>query len=105
MTDTRSIARELREVADCLAGLAARLEEFEAAEAEAGSPDAGCLLGAKEVAERLSVPRTRVYALAREKRIGGVVRVGKQIRFERTALEEWIRQGGLGAQRILAEEE
>ncbi len=55
------------------------------------------LLTANEVAERLSLPKARVYALAREARIGGAVRIGRQIRFEPNALEEWIRQGGRAA--------
>ena len=52
------------------------------------------LLKAEEVAERLSLPKARVYALAREDRIGGVVRAGSQVRFDSQALEAWIRNGG-----------
>ncbi len=54
------------------------------------------LLNAQEVAERLSLPKARVYALAREGRIPGVVRLGlgSQIRFDSEVLEAWIRRGG-----------
>ncbi len=52
------------------------------------------LLKANAVAERLSLPKARVYALAREGRIGGVLRLGSQIRFDSRALEAWIREGG-----------
>ena len=52
------------------------------------------LLNAQEVAERLSLPKARVYALAREGRIPGVLRLGSQIRFDPQALEAWIRNGG-----------
>ena len=52
------------------------------------------LLTAGQVAERLRLPRARVYALARAGRIGGAVRIGSQVRFEAQALEAWIRDGG-----------
>ena len=52
------------------------------------------LLKAQEVAERLSLPKARVYTLAREGRIPGVLRLGSQIRFDPQALEAWIRNGG-----------
>ena len=52
------------------------------------------LLTAGQVAERLRLPRARVYALAREGRIGGVVKVGSQVRWNSQALEAWIRNGG-----------
>ena len=57
-------------------------------------PQTSKLLNAQEVAERLSLPKARVYALAREDRIGGVVRAGSQVRFDSQALEAWIRNGG-----------
>ena len=52
------------------------------------------LLKAEEVAERLSLPKARVYALAREGRIGGVVKVGSQVRWNSQALEAWVLNGG-----------
>lgn len=52
------------------------------------------LLTAREVSRRLGVPTSTVYGLAREGRIGGVVRVGRSVRFEPEALERWIDGGG-----------
>ena len=53
------------------------------------------LLTAKEVAGLLGLSEQRIYALARENRIGGVVHTGpRQVRFERSGLEAWVRNGG-----------
>ena len=52
------------------------------------------LLLVDEVAELLRTTPARVYALARENRITGVVRLGRQLRFDRASLVEWIRKGG-----------
>lgn len=55
------------------------------------------LMTADEVAEILSVPRARVYELAREHLLP-CVRLGeRQVRFEEEALREFIRQGGCAA--------
>ena len=52
------------------------------------------LLKAEDVAEILSLPRLRVYELARQGQLP-CVRIGeRQIRFARTALREWIEGGG-----------
>jgi excisionase family DNA binding protein len=51
------------------------------------------LLTAKQVAELLQVTLPRVYQLAREGVIPSV-RLGRQIRFEETALREWAARGG-----------
>jgi excisionase family DNA binding protein len=53
------------------------------------------LLLAAEVAELLKVTEVRVYALARENRIP-VVHIGRQVRFSRDAIEDWIACGGQG---------
>ena len=53
------------------------------------------LLKAPEVAERLGLPLARVYALARKGQIGGVVRLGRQRRFDPRELDTWIQAGGL----------
>ena len=52
-------------------------------------PDETRLLTADEVAERLGVPKTWVYARARE---GGIptVRLGRYCRFRPQAIEDWI---------------
>ncbi len=57
-------------------------------------PAAPKLLTVKEAADRLGVSTARVYALVREKRIGGVVHIGRQVRFEGAAFEAWVRDGG-----------
>jgi excisionase family DNA binding protein len=49
------------------------------------------LLTAEQVAERLGVPKSWVYARAREGRIP-TVRLGRYYRFRPAALEEWITQ-------------
>jgi excisionase family DNA binding protein len=54
----------------------------------------GRLLQVPEVARRLSVPESTVYDMARQNRIGGVVRVGRRVRFDPIELERWIRSGG-----------
>ena len=52
------------------------------------------LLNADEVARVLRVSRSRVYQLARDGRVAGAVRLGRQLRFDRDRLYSWIRQGG-----------
>ena len=51
------------------------------------------LLTIPEVARVLRVPPARAYNLAREGLIP-TVRVGRQVRVDRDALQEWIRDGG-----------
>jgi excisionase family DNA binding protein len=51
------------------------------------------LLKASHVAELLSVSVARVYAMARQNLLP-VVRLGRQVRFDRAQLEEWLRAGG-----------
>ena len=52
------------------------------------------LLTAKEVAPILRVTLARVYELARERAIP-TVRIGeRQVRFDESALREWIANGG-----------
>jgi len=54
------------------------------------------LLGAQEVSDRLGIRLHRTYELAREQQIPHV-RIGRQVRFDAAALEEWIRRGGTTA--------
>ena len=56
------------------------------------------LMTAEEVAGVLGVSRQRVYALIREGVIpsGVSVQLGRQVRVNPDALEEWIRAGGKG---------
>jgi excisionase family DNA binding protein len=52
------------------------------------------LLKAEDVAEILSLPKLRVYELARQGQLP-CVRIGeRQVRFARSALREWIECGG-----------
>jgi excisionase family DNA binding protein len=52
------------------------------------------LLRAEDVARLLGVTTFAVYRMARERRIGGVVRLGRSVRFHEDALDEWLRSGG-----------
>ena len=52
------------------------------------------LLTADEAAEMLRVKPHRIYALAREGRLPGCVRIGRQLRLTETALMDFIRNGG-----------
>jgi excisionase family DNA binding protein len=51
------------------------------------------LLLADEVASLLRVNKDRVYQLARDNQIPHV-RVGRQVRFQESALKEWLSNGG-----------
>lgn len=62
---------------------------------EATAPRARTLMDAPGAAERLGVRLHRVYALVRENRIPSV-RIGRQVRIDPAALEEWIASGGSG---------
>ncbi len=58
-------------------------------------PNKGCkLITADAVAERLNVPRSTVYEAARQNRIGGVVRLGRVLRFDQARFEAWLEAGG-----------
>jgi len=52
------------------------------------------LLTAKEVAAILRVKPARVYELSRI-RLLPTVRMGRQVRYDESALIEWIKAGGL----------
>lgn len=49
-----------------------------------------------EVAQLMGVPESTVYDLVRQKRIVGIVRFGRHIRFDRGKFESWLEQGGEG---------
>lgn len=51
--------------------------------------EASCLLTAEQVAARLGVPKSWVYARAREGRMP-TVRLGRYYRFRPEAIEQWI---------------
>ena len=52
------------------------------------------LLTAEAVAERLAVPKSTIYEAARQNRIGGVVRLGRVLRFDPGKFEAWLESGG-----------
>lgn len=51
----------------------------------------------RELAQLLKVPESTAYSLNRQKRIPGVVKFGRHIRFNRTRIQEWLEQGGTKA--------
>jgi len=51
------------------------------------------LLTAKQTADVLQVALPRVYELAREG-VVPAVRLGRQVRFDEAALQQWIARGG-----------
>jgi len=53
------------------------------------------LLTAKQTADVLQVTLPRVYELAREG-VVPAVRLGRQVRFDEAALQQWIERGGAG---------
>lgn len=54
------------------------------------------MLNAGETAEMLNLSKQRVWAMARDGLFppGVIVRLGRQIRFERENLTAWVRAGG-----------
>ncbi len=67
---------------------------------EVPSPPLPRLLKAQEVAGQTGLPLARVYELAREGQLPHV-RLGRALRFDPTAVAEWLRNGGTrdGAER------
>ena len=51
------------------------------------------LLNAQEVSDRLGIRLHRTYELVRDNQIPHV-KIGRQVRVDATALEEWISSGG-----------
>jgi len=54
------------------------------------------MLRVHAVSERLDITDQRTWELSRRRMLPGVVRIGRQIRVDEEALEEWIKQGGCG---------
>lgn len=52
------------------------------------------LLTADEVARRLHISKAAVYEAARQDRIGGLVRIGRRIRFDAERFQAWLDNGG-----------
>jgi excisionase family DNA binding protein len=58
------------------------------------------LLTPSEAAEVLRVTDYRIHHLARRGRIPGVVRIGRQVRFDAVELDEFIKGGGAGLKEV-----
>ena len=58
------------------------------------TPTASPLLTATDVADRLGIARKTVYDMIREKRVPGVVQIGRLVRIRSADLETWIEAGG-----------
>lgn len=58
------------------------------------------LLTPQDVASRLGIKLGTVYALGRNGKIPGVVRIARLMRFRPEALEEWIRDGGTSGELV-----
>ncbi len=87
----RALPAVLGELAALQLALVARMAEG-TAEQEAhapAEPDTGQLLTPEEAAELLSIPRSRVYAMARRGEIPNV-KVGKYVRLPVAGLRAWI---------------
>lgn len=52
------------------------------------------LLTADDVSKRLNVAKPTVYEGAQQNRIGGVVRIGRLLRFDPAKFEAWLEAGG-----------
>lgn len=61
------------------------------------TPSPKRFLTVPDVAQLMGVPQSTVYDLARQKRIVGMVRFGRHIRFDKAKFEGWLEQGGEAA--------
>lgn len=52
------------------------------------------LLTVEAVADRCNMPVSSIYEMARQNRIGGVVRLGRRVRFDPVKFEAWLEAGG-----------
>ncbi len=52
------------------------------------------LITVEAVAERCDMPVSTIYEMARQNRIGGVVRLGRRVRFDPAKFEAWLEAGG-----------
>ena len=64
------------------------------AETSQTAPKPHKLLSVKAIAERCDIPESTVYEMARQNRIGGVVRLGRKLRFDPDKFEAWLDAGG-----------
>jgi excisionase family DNA binding protein len=47
-----------------------------------------------EVGKLTGIPESTIYDLARQKRIVGMVRIGRHIRFDKVKIDAWLDAGG-----------
>lgn len=52
------------------------------------------LMTAEAIATRCDMPLSTIYEMARQNRIGGVVRLGRVLRFDPGKFEAWLESGG-----------
>ena len=64
------------------------------AERPQSAPKPRKLLSVKAISERCDIPESTVYEMARQNRIGGVVRLGRKLRFDPDKFEAWLDAGG-----------
>lgn len=51
------------------------------------------LMNVPELSEYLSLPKASIYTMVSLKKIPGVVRIGRALRFEKSAVDDWISGG------------
>ena len=74
--------------------LAAQVEAHHHIDEKPSPHKVGRLFTVDYVANRMDVPKSTVYEAVRQNRIGGIVRLGRIVRFEPEKFEEWIESGG-----------
>ncbi len=57
------------------------------------------LLTMQEAADRLAVSRSKLYELARDGKVPGLIRIGTSLRVYRAKLEAWIAEASADAVR------
>lgn len=48
------------------------------------------LLNVKELSEYVSLPKNSIYTMVSLRKLPGVVRLGRALRFEKTAIDAWV---------------
>lgn len=50
------------------------------------------LLSVRELSEYVSLPKNSIYTMVSLRKLPGVVRLGRALRFEKTAIDAWINE-------------
>jgi excisionase family DNA binding protein len=50
------------------------------------------LLSVTELSNYLSLPKNSVYTMVSLRKLPGVVRLGRALRFEKSAIDEWVNE-------------